>query len=788
MSDNFNNDLDTQFVNDFKANQQLANMSDLDKAAYFNEVAMQNRGLNASNSALDYALGAGSGFASAVGSIGELGGSFGRNLITKPLDAVAEGLQNLKSDEAKARQRIIASRANEREQFNQAQYKQDLANGKSSTQANLAKIGRSFTNFFSVRTADDLGMATAESAGSLAGSFVGGGLLGKAVSLGAKGVMAARATKALAPKVRAYEASIQQLSNEKAVLEKSIQESPLLDSVSREKLLQQISEKDKLIQTAQVEAQQAQKALLEEDTFYNGLKAQQAENNMALAQAERTQLVNKLQQSKAAESYDAAVAKAKQADAALKEEDTFYNGLKAQKADNELNDIINHLPEKKLEQVKTDLANTQAKKDKLIKDSTDKVNKAANKIGEETGGLLTNLAFGMQAGSDAVKDLDLDNLTEEDLNNSPKYKTYKKQYLNKGLSEQEASDRAKEDLKSYITNTVKYGTGIWEALVSRAMGTAKLEGKGLPGLLRTKPIHMAADTFKATAEEIGQGCGQNTSEQWGKKQIDDNVSLTDNLGESIAENAFGIPAGMAATKAGAVGIKGVNSARKLATWGAAASVAAGQGIGKVANAFKSSHNEKAVNKVVNPTGNVEKENKIFNKLDDSIKEVLKRDENTDKDIKDTLSDIDDKELQEQVLGKDTTNQHQQLYALHESVKKDASILNAQDSSEEAKEAAYQRMTTKLAALHHVAASLNNKVNQNPDDKNKLLKYAFNQKARELIDASPEYRKRVINEINNAHLSKEEEQIAKDNLTFTDLVIDSQIEDNIKNNKDISNEV
>ena len=788
MSDNFNNDLDTQFVNDFKANQQLANMSDLDKAAYFNEVAMQNRGLNASNSALDYALGAGSGFASAVGSIGELGGSFGRNLITKPLDAVAEGLQNLKSDEAKARQRIIASRANEREQFNQAQYKQDLANGKSSTQANLAKIGRSFTNFFSVRTADDLGMATAESAGSLAGSFVGGGLLGKAVSLGAKGVMAARATKALAPKVRAYEASIQQLSNEKAVLEKSIQESPLLDSVSREKLLQQISEKDKLIQTAQVEAQQAQKALLEEDTFYNGLKAQQAENNMALAQAERTQLVNKLQQSKAAESYDAAVAKAKQADAALKEEDTFYNGLKAQKADNELNDIINHLPEKKLEQVKTDLANTQAKKDKLIKDSTDKVNKAANKIGEETGGLLTNLAFGMQAGSDAVKDLDLDNLTEEDLNNSPKYKEYKKQYLNKGLSEQEASAKAKEDLKSYITNTVKYGTGVWEALVSKVMGTAKLEGKGLPGLLRTKPIHMAADTFKETAEEIGQGIGENTGAQWGKKQIDDNVSLTDNLGESIAENAFGIPAGMAATKASAVGIKGVNSTRKLATWGAAASVAAGQGIGKVADAFKSSHSEKAVNKVVNPTGNVEKENKVFNKLDDSIKEVLKRDETTDNNVKDILSNINDKDLQEQVLGKDTTNQHQQLYALHESAKKDASILNAEDSSEEAKETAYQNMTVKLAALHDIATSLSNKTLNSTEHNQQLLNYAFKQKAREIIDTSPEYRKRVINEINKTDLSDEEKQDYLKTATFADLVIDSQIEENIKNNQSIANEV
>ena len=803
MSDNFNNDLDTQFVNDFKANQQLANMSDLDKAAYFNEVAMQNRGLNASNSALDYALGAGSGFASAVGSIGELGGSFGRNLITKPLDAVAEGLQNLKSDEAKARQRIIASRANEREQFNQAQYKQDLANGKSSTQANLAKIGRSFTNFFSVRTADDLGMATAESAGSLAGSFVGGGLLGKAVSLGAKGVMAANAAKTIAGKAATYEKTIAELSQVKAEAQAAVQAGKIsmneaaatiqkIDAdvaklnAQKESILAEQAGLPERLQTRLQENQAWKESLNDnslnpsgvgiiEDSLKDSLKNDIKDEIERIAESKnildtRLNYTNRnitttasqkpIQEAKfnsAKNRFDEAVSKAKKA----------KEGITT--AEKDLHDF-------KLQQPKLE--------DRLNK----RIETKANKIGEETGGLLTNLAYGMQAGSDAVKDLDLDNLTEEDLNNSPKYKEYKKQYLNKGLSEQEASAKAKQDLKSYITNTVKYGTGIWEALVSKVMGTAKLEGKGLPGLLRTKPIHMVADTFKETAEEIGQGIGENTGAQLGKKLINDDVSLTDNLGESIAENAFGIPAGMAATKAGAVGIKGVNSTRKLATWGAAASVAAGQGIGKVADAFKSSHSEKAVNKVVNPTGNVEKENKIFNKLDDSIKEVLKRDENTDKDIKDTLSDIDDKELQEQVLGKDTTNQHQQLYALHESAKKDASILNAEDSSEEAKEAAYQRMTTKLAALHHVAASLNNKVNQNPDDKNKLLKYAFNQKARELIDASPEYRKRVINEINNAHLSKEEEQIAKDNLTFTDLVIDSQIEDNIKNNKDISNEV
>lgn len=795
MSDNFNNDLDTQFVNDFKANQQLANMSDLDKAAYFNEVAMQNRGLNASNSALDYALGAGSGFASAVGSIGELGGSFGRNLITKPLDAVAEGLQNLKSDEAKARQRIIASRANEREQFNQAQYKQDLANGKSSTQANLAKIGRSFTNFFSVRTADDLGMATAESAGSLAGSFVGGGLLGKAVSLGAKGVMAANAAKTIAGKAATYEKTIAELSQVKAEAQAAVQAGKI--SMNEAAATIQKIDADVAKLNAQKESILAEQAAFTEQATTK-LQENQAwkeslnDNSLNPSGVGLTDAILKDKAERIAESKNLL-------DTQLNYTNRNITTTASQKpiqeakfnsAKNRFDEAVSKAKEAKegITTAEKNLHDFKLQQPKLENRLNKRIETKANKIGEETGGLLTNLAYGMQAGSDAVKDLDLDNLTEEDLNNSLKYKTYKKQYLNKGLSEQEASDRAKEDLKSYITNTVKYGTGIWEALVSRAMGIAKLEGKGLPGLLRTKPIHMAADTFKETAEEIGQGIGENTGAQWGKKQIDNNVSLTDNLGESIAENAFGIPAGMAATKAGAVGIKGVNSARKLATWGAAASVAAGQGIGKVADAFKSSHSEKAVNKVVNPTGNVEKENKIFNKLDDSIKEVLKRDDVADKDVKDILSGIDDKELKEQVLGKDTTNQHQQLYALHESVKKDASILNAEDSSEKAKESAYQNMTFKLAALHEIATSLNTKAYQNPNNENKALQYAFNKKARELIDSSPEYRKRVINEIKNANLSQEEEQNALKNLTFTDLVIDSQIEENIKNNKDISNEV
>lgn len=771
-------------------------------------------GSKAQNNLSDYALGAGSTLASAVGSLGYLGGPLGEAVVTKPLETIAEGLQSLKSDGAKLRANTVARRAANLAAKNQAQYTEDIASGKSTTQANLAKVGRDFTNFFTARSSGDLGMVAAESAGSLVGSFVGGGLIGKAASLGAKGIMAANAAKTIAGKVAAYEKTIAGLQQVKAEAQAAAQAGKI--SMNEAAATIQKIDADVVKLGAQREGILAEQAALTEQ---QQAVMQAQDLNKARQSYMESQVGNEARMTNEALATPSREVLDTESRALNNKLDDLIKNKEANT--NQLADInyslTNAADQKALTQAKlsssqkdfdTAVANAKKYKDNIAKTEKelhdfkiqqpklkDRLNKRietkANKIGEETGGLLTNLAYGMQAGSDAVKDLDLDNLTEEDLNNSPQYKGYKKQYLNKGLSEQEASARAKEDLKSYITNTVKYGTGIWEALVSKVMGTAKLEGKGLPGLLRTKPIHMVADAFKETAEEIGQGIGENTGAQLGKKLIDDNVSLTDNLGESIAENAFGIPAGMAVTKAGAAGIKGVTSASKLATWSAAAGVSAGslakQGIGKAVNALKSSHSEKAVNTVVNPTGNVEKENKVFNKLDDSIKEVLKRDETTDNNVKDILSNIDDKNLQEQVLGKDTTNQHQQLYALHESAKKDASILNAEDSSEEAKEAAYQRMTTKLAALHEVAIALNNKTDKS-DLKYNELNYAFKKKAREIIDTSPEYRKRLINEINNADLSEKDKQAVLKENTFADLAIDSQIEDNIKNNKDISNEI
>lgn len=753
------------------------------------------------NHVQDYALNGIAAAADAVGSLGALGGEVGERAADATLGNVARGLRSLTSSDSQHRQELKANTGAWLQAKSQAQYQKDIANGKSQTEASLAKIGRDAVNFFN---SNDLGMVTAESAGSLVGSFVGGGLLGKVASLGAKGIMAANAAKTIAGKAATYEKTIAELTQVRAEAQAAAQAGKISMDEAAATIQKIDSDVAKL--SAQKEGILADQAAL-------------AEQQQAVMQA---QDLNKARQGYIENQVDneaLSIPSKEVLDTEIKTLNNNFDRLVNYKntnnkrlADTNYN-ITTTASQKPIQEAKYNTAQKQyaeaitkanEAEGKLTKTESDfdkfkqnipeieaKLNKQveakATKVGEEVGGVGINFAYGADAGADAVKSMHLENLSEADLQNSKEYKAKKQEYLNKGLSPEDASAKAIADIRGSIERTTRLGVGAWEAAVSKIMGTAKLEGKGIQGLLRTKPIHMAADTFKETAEEIGQGIGETVGGNISEKRIDNDKDLTEGLGESIAENAFGIPAGMAATKAGAVGIKGINSARKLATWGAAASVAAGQGIDKVADAFKSSHSEKAVNKIVNPTGNVEKENKIFNKLDDSIKEVLKRDDTTDTNVKDILSDIDDKELQEQVLGKDTTNQHQQLYALHESAKKDASILNAEDSSEEAKQAAYQRMTTKLAALHEVAIALNNKTAKS-DLKYNELNYAFKKKAREIIDTSPEYRKRLINEINNADLSEEDKQAVLKENTFADLTIDSQIEDNIKNNKDISNEV
>lgn len=758
-------------------------------------------GSRAQNNLSDYALGAGSTLASAVGSLGYLGGPVGEAIVTKPLEAIAEGLQSLKSDGAKLRANTVARRAANLAAKNQAQYTEDIASGKSTTQANLAKVGRDFTNFFTARSSGDLGMVAAESAGSLVGSFVGGGLLGKAASLGAKGIMAANAAKTIVGKAATYEKTIAELTQVRAEAQAAAQAGKIsMDEATA--TIQKIdadvaklsAQKEGILadQAALAEQQQAVMQAQDLNKARQGYIENQVSNEALSVPSKEvldteTKILNN--------NFDRLVNYKDTNNKRLA--DTNYN-ITTTASQKPVQEAKYNIAQKqyaeavtKANETESKLTKTESDFDKFkqnIPEIEAKLNKQieakANKVGEEVGGLLTNLAYGMQAGSDAVKDLDLDNLTEEDLNNSSKYKEYKKQYLNKGLSEQEASAKAKEDLKSYITNTVKYGTGIWEALVSKVMGTAKLEGKGLPGLLRTKPIHMAADTFKETAEEIGQGIGENTSAQWSKKQIDDNVSLTDNLGESIAENAFGIPAGMAATKAGALATKAVLGTAKLGT-------AAGATAGILAsNAIKEHGSEKAIKQVIEPTGDVKKDTKAFDKLKPEVQNIIQRDAELDKTFINNPDISFSPEFKEQLTNPNVKSVHQQIHIIHDAAKKEADILNNKDSTPEAKDAAYDKLTEIIGSLGGITNNLNDKIIKSNLSTNEkaLLQYSFNKKARELIDNSPEYRNRLIKDINTEGNSEEDKQNLLKSYALIDLVIDSNIQDKLKNNEDITNEI
>lgn len=750
-------------------------------------------GSRAQNTYTDYALGAGSALASSVGSLGYLGGPLGEAVVTKPLEAIAEGLQSLQSNGAKLRANTVARRAANLAAKNQAQYTEDIAKGKSTTQANLAKVGRDFTNFFTARSSGDLGMVAAESAGSLVGSFVGGGLIGKAASLGAKGIMTARAAKTIAGKAATYDRTIAGLNEAKQAILQDFKVGIAGEAETAEKLqglngLLDTAIKERSALNTEAEALAAKQALNDKSIDYlktNKSNMQASErtgyqSNLDVLNNVGDELTNDIRANK----LQSAV-KGEEVKGLQNNKEALENKLQTFK---DTNADIRTKIDTELPEMDEKISKFDHYKNRLSDDVKKRFNKKieakANEVGEETGGLLTNLAYGMQSGSDAVKDLDLDNLTEEDLNNSSKYKEFKKQYLNKGLSEQEASDKAKEDLKSYISTTVKYGTGIWEALVSKVMGTAKLEGKGVKGLLRTKPVHMAADTFKETAEEIGQGIGENTGAQWGKKQIDNNVSLTDNLGESIAENAFGIPAGMAATKAGAAGIKGVLKATKAGT-----AVGATAGI-LASNAIKEHGSEKAIKQVIEPTGDIKKDTKAFDKLKPEVQNIIQRDAELDKTFINNPDISFSPEFKEQLTNPNVKSVHQQIHIMHDAAKKEADILNNKDSTKEAKDAAYDKLTEIIGSLGGITNNLNDKIVKSNLSNNEkaLLQYSFNKKARELIDNSPEYRNRLIKDINTEGNSEEDKQNLLKSYALVDLVIDSNIQDKLKNNEDITNEI
>lgn len=779
---------------------QLANMNMTNQQAVdaVQQAQDMQRYIGMDNHLRDYALNGTAAAVDAVGSLGALGGQTGERVADATLGSISRGLRSLTSSDSQHRQELNANTGAWLSAKNQAQYQKDIANGKSQTEASLAKIGRDAVNFFN---SNDLGMVTAESAGSLVGSFIGGGLLGKVASLGAKGIMAANAAKTIAGKAATYEKTIAELSQVRAEAQAAAQAGKIsmdeaaatiqkIDSdvaklsAQKEGILADqaaLAEQQQAVMQAQdlnkarqgyIENQVSNEALsvpskevldTEAKTLNNNfdrLVNYKDTNNKRLADTNynitTTASQKPIQEAKyntAQKQYSEAVTKANETEGKLTKTESDFDKFKQ------------NIPE------------IEAKLNKQIETK-------ANKVGEEVGGVGINFAYGADAGADAVKDMHLENLSEADLQNSKEYKAKKQEYLNKGLSPEDASAKAIADIRGSIERTTRLGVGAWEAAVSKIMGTAKLEGKGIQGLLRTKPIHMAADTFKETAEEIGQGIGETVGGNISEKRIDNDKDLTEGLGESIAENAFGIPAGMAATKAGALATKAVLGTAKLGT-----AVGATAGI-LATNAIKEHGSEKAIKQVIEPTGDIKKDTKAFDKLKPEVQNIIQRDAELDKTFINNPDISFSPEFKEQLTNPNVKSVHQQIHIMHDAAKREADILNNKDSTPEAKDAAYDKLTEIIGSLGGITNNLNDKIVKSNLSTNEkaLLQYSFNKKARELIDNSPEYRNRLIKDINTEGNSEEDKQNLLKSYALVDLVIDSNIQDKLKNNEDITNEI
>lgn len=782
------------------ARAQIANANPNTQQAIDAVQQAQNmqRYIGMDNHVQDYALNGIAAATDAVGSLGALGGKAGERAADATLGNVARGLRSLTSSDSQHRQELKANTGAWLQAKSQAQYQNDLANGKSQTEASLAKIGRDAVNFFN---SNDLGMVTAESAGSLVGSFVGGGLLGKAASLGAKGIMAANAAKTIAGKAATYEKTIAELSQVRAEAQAAAQAGKIsMDEAAA--TIQKIdsdvaklsAQKEGILadQAALAEQQQAIMQAQDLNKARQGYIENQV-NNEALSIPSKEVLDT---EAKTLNNNFDRLVNYKDTDNKLLA-DTNYN-ITITASQKPVQEAKYNTAQKqyaeavtKANEAEGKLTKTESEFDKFkqnIPEIETKLNKQieakANKVGEEAGGLGINFAYGADAGADAVKNMHLENLSEADLQNSKEYKAKKQEYLNKGLSPEDASAKAIADIRNSIERTTRLGVGAWEAAISKIMGTAKLEGKGIQGLLRTKPTRMAADTFKETAEEIGQGIGETVGGNISEKRIDNDKDLTEGLGESIAENAFGIPAGMAATKAGALATKAALGTAKLGT-------AAGATAGILAsNAIKEHGSEKAIKQVIEPTGDIKKDTKAFDKLKPEIQNIIQRDAELDKTFINNPDVSFSPEFKEQLTNPNIKSVHQQIHIMHDAAKKEADILNSKDSTKETKDAAYDKLTEIIGSLGGITNNLNDKIVKSNLSSNEkaLLQYSFNKKARELIDNSPEYRNRLLKDINDENNSEEDKQNLLKSYALVDLVIDSNIQNKLKNNEDITNEI
>lgn len=476
------------------------------------------------------------------------GGLPGLDQVANP---IADTLDNLHSQGYQATQLSRQAKSDSFDEKNNAKYVSDLTNGRSVATASLAKLGREAISYFSNSNAMDMIDDTASAAGSLAGSYVLGGVIGKGIKAAYTGIASARLATTAGAKMAQYDSAIKVAESAKAqALERLGQAN--ISNTEREALVQQIAELDNTIKTASQELNESVKSanLARNDPaaaeaqrdLYSSTSPLKNEslrdlrlNNGTLLSDEALAKNVAYNQQKVAETTDALSANKTVLEQAQQEQNLIKDYLKA---DNKLNS----------------LNKGKAKTKSLLDRANEKIEAKATKFGQQAGGDLTNLGFG---ASTALNNEDLDNVSLEDFkkygttDQLNKFNSIKKELVAKGLTVQQAEEQALDSLKTSLKASSAITTGLWETAMGRLTGRASKQGQGFKGLLSTKFKDYAGET----TEELAQTAGEDVFSNSATHELDTRKDITEGLGRDLAQTAFTIPTGMATVNAGNIAKK-----------------------------------------------------------------------------------------------------------------------------------------------------------------------------------------------------------------------------------------
>ena len=488
---------------------------------------------------LDPTLAAGSAFVNAVGSLP------GIDNIAKPL---AQGIDSLHSDSYEAHQVAKQAHRDVFDRNNQSQYYSDLANGKSSTMASLAKIGREAMDYFSNSNGQDLVTDTASGAGSLAGSFALGGFFGKAVGAVYTGIKAARLASTVEGRLAGYQSALTQAQNVRTQLMTKLSDAGITNT-EKEALATELGNLNKVIDEASTE----QQALLQQ--------ANRARSDLAASEYQRDvfprthlkngdnpevdAIVNKLNKNVTANEQRVA-----EADEALKANKSIIDSNQTKA--NTIQEYLNQ--EGKLDRTIKSSEKGIDKLNKFQKDKLVQIKKEAQEISSKVGRDLVNFAYG---ASEALNNEDLDNVSLEDFKKYgsaeqlDKFNSIKNDLVAKGLTIQQAEEQALDSLKTSLKTSSAIKTGLWETAMGRFTGRAAKQGQGIKGLLSTRAKDYAGETI----EEVAQTAGEDIFSNSATHELDTRKDITEGLGRDLAQTAFTIPTGMATVNTGNIAKK-----------------------------------------------------------------------------------------------------------------------------------------------------------------------------------------------------------------------------------------